>query len=232
MATRNYFVRYTSGWATLPFGEQFRGSYVLSVPAAIQYYNLADHSQDLFKRNTTRRITNFIGTGGINTTTTPWGGIGGESNVPRPSTILSANNGFGLFPILLYQTKGTPNQVGYIDSSGNLGMLGSTPTRFILSESPRFSYIEKFEKADYVYIEWGNVSREQFANNLIEWCSYNIHPNLVGDPQLDYWDNINIVINPDNYEHLIYPGNDPYADDTFTVADATGFINLADLTDW
>ena len=228
MATRNYFVRYTSGWATIPFGEQFRGSYMLSVPASIAYYNLSDHSQDSVKRNTTKLITNFR-SGDSFSVTTPWGGIGGESNVPRPSTVLGANNGFGLFPVLLYQTIGTPNQAGYIDSSGNLNKLGD---RFTYSTSPYFSYIQKFEKADYVYIGWGNVSREQFANNLIEWCSYNIHPNLVGDLQLDYWNNINIIINPDTFDHLIYPGNDPYADDTFSVADATGSINYDDLTAW
>jgi hypothetical protein len=223
MATRNYFVREIESWnAWNPIGnwDQYRNSYMFSIPAqiAVAYPNS-------IKMNDTRCIIDMDIT---------WGAGGGHFSeyAPKPEYAdgpVMRNR--GIMAGLLYHTIGTTTQsYGKITSGGDLVYFDNSERKIITPNTTAWGWTS----TDYDYIGWGGGGNN-FKYRILSWCQKNIHETFLKSfsPILDQvWINVNIVLNRSTLQHLIYPGNDPLATETYNLDDISDRVAFKSLTDW
>jgi len=227
MATRDYYIRY-SPWNTTPFGEQFIGAYLLTVPVRIVYQRSTPSSINNDKKNTYSAPVQVD----IDSNN-EWGGALLPDEAPAPEDVLTPR---GVMPPCTYRTlSGNSEGAGSLTDTGNLDYSLGGYSWYV--DGGNFcSMIAATSKQDYVDAGWANDinSIDSLRDNLITWCTNNIQYTFWNASfENALWESVNIVIDPTTWEHLIYIGNDPISTYSTSVADTgNSAVTIASLDDW
>jgi hypothetical protein len=226
MATRTYYVRYTSPWSSIPFGVQFQGAYIFSVPQRIIYRITFPTYIDWDKKNTFNNPVVVQRIDGINY----WGGA------LHPLESPSSGGPYGVIPACTYRTLPDNSGLdGSLSNDGNLYYSIGGYSYHLNANNSTYCRVAE-TKQEYVDCGWANDidSIDSLRDNLITFCSNNLQYTFKDSPMVNaLWESVNIVIDRDTWKHIIYIGNDPLATYSTSVADTNNAaVNIASLEDY